>query len=173
MPARIGATLCRRLLPLCLLGGGMLAPCLEAATQASFQVSATIAQGCEINAPASFGTIDFGTYPTNEQRTVDAEPVWNAELRLACTPGVNLRMRVDGGQNSSGDRRMRLGASNNYLAYALYSDAARTNAIPVNSDIPVVVSENIQLPVHGRLLLDNTAKAAGTYTDILTVTLTW
>ncbi|PPS64781.1 hypothetical protein CRX72_04745 [Pantoea sp. BRM17] len=56
----------------------------------------------------------------------------------------------------------------------LFSNAALTAPIPINSAIALNYSNanTITLPVYGQLTLPGTAQA-GTYTDTLTVTLSW
>lgn len=61
------------------------------------------------------------------------------------------------------------------LPYRIYSDAAHTSEILVNQTVPLNIAgtnNNIILPIYGVLQL-NGFSPSGSYTDTLTVTLTW
>lgn len=103
----------------------LLAAASDAAAQsasATFQVSAAVVKTCTISATA----IDFGAYDTvGANATAPADQTGTVTLR--CTRGTNYSVALGQGDNFSGGRRMRLGASGEYLSYQLYSDAGRTS----------------------------------------------
>ena len=77
----------------------------------------------------------------------------------------------------TGARAMKLGTTN-FLPYEVYSDAAMTSAYPTSAGTVSVPLTNtgaaLPLPVYGRVNKTSAnALAAGTYTDVLQVTLSW
>ena len=156
----------------------------HAETTAEFTVSAAIAAGCLIDGFGSIGnagllgSLDFGQDSALSTATRNASFLAAQTLRLRCTPGVNLTMAIDGGSHAaSGSRNLQLGANNALrLAYSLCADAACSQPLAISSGriIPVsgTNSNDVKLPIYGRLTLPGQANA-GTYTDMLTVTLTW
>ncbi|MEN5017833.1 spore coat U domain-containing protein [Erwinia sp. Eh17-17] len=141
-----------------------------------FAVTASIVNGCVItgSGPGVFGTLDFGTQPGVGTTTANAAYVQSSGIVLACTPGTTLNMRIDGGSNYTTTRNLRVAGNTNLVAYRLYSNAARTIAIPVSQDVAVTLgnANNITLPIYGQLQLSGVNRA-GTYSDTLNVTLSW
>lgn len=144
----------------------------------SFKVSATIVPGCAVATGSGglLGTLDFGTHNGVESAPVSTSFVPNGALSIACTPGVALSMSINGGQNYSSVRRMKRSGGTELVPYRLYSSSslAANSEIGVNQAIPVTYtnSNNIALPLFGVALLTGFSPA-GTYTDQLTVTLSW
>ncbi|MNE57999.1 Spore Coat Protein U domain protein [compost metagenome] len=85
-------------------------------------------------------------------------------------------MSIDGGQHYASVRRMQRASGTDVVAYRLYSSSslAANSEIGVNQAIPVTYtnSNNIALPLFGVALLTGFSPA-GTYSDQLTVTLSW
>jgi spore coat protein U-like protein len=146
-------------------------------TSQSFKVSATIVPGCAVATGSGglLGTLDFGTHNGVESAPVSTSFVPNGALSIACTPGVALSMSINGGQNYSSVRRMKRRTAPTWW-YRLYSSSslAANSEIGVNQAIPVTYtnSNNIALPLFGVALLTGFSPA-GTYSDQLTVTLSW
>ncbi|KLJ01769.1 hypothetical protein WQ56_04770 [Luteimonas sp. FCS-9] len=165
----------------CLLAA---APCgLQADTQATFPVSATVIPGCAIDGLGSEGaagllaTLDFGSDSalSTAVRTADAAAAQTVTLR--CTAGVVMRMRIDGGAHAAGGtRQLRHASADRRLPYRLYRDAAFTQEIGIDQaqaiTIPGTGTPGIVLPIHGRLALPGDA-LPGVYADTVTVTLDW
>jgi len=157
---------------------------VQAETSAEFTVSAIIASGCSIDGFGSIGnagalgTLDFGTDSALSTATRNASYLAAQTIRLRCTPGVNLTIAIDGGSHAAaGSRHLQLGPNNALrLPYSLCADAACSQPLAISSGrvIPVsgTNSDDVKLPIYGRLTLPGQANA-GTYTDTLTVTLTW
>lgn len=156
----------------------LLTPTVSAVTSQSFRVSATIVPGCAVTTGSGglFGTLDFGTHTGVESAPVSTSFVPNGALSIACTPGVALSMSINGGQNYSSVRQMKRAGGTNLVGYRLYSSSslAANSEIGVNQAIPVTYtnSNNIALPLFGVALLTGFSPA-GTYSDQLTVTLSW
>lgn len=143
---------------------------------ATFQVSASVVAGCVISGTNTgvFGTLNFGTQSGVASSSVSASYVQSTTLTLACTPGTALSMSINGGVNYASSRNLKHTSSTNTVAYSLYTNAAHTTAIPVNSPVALSFTDanNIVLPIYGLLTLPGPTRA-GTYTDTLTVTLSW
>ncbi len=158
--------------------------------------STVLQSGCIVsNAPGAgttgvnFGTLDFGTHPstfTGVLTTAASGGVGGAgATQIVCSPDVtSLTVSVSAGNNAgqgatigTGARAMKFGASS-YLPYDVYSDAAMTAPYPTSASTLAVslpgTGAAIALPVYGRINKTNlNALAAGTYTDVLQVTLAW
>jgi len=172
------------------LAGGLLAsllaasPCaLQADTQATFPVSATVIPGCAIDGLGSSGaagvmaTLDFGTDSALSSAVRTANAGATQVVALRCTAGVVMRMRIDGGAHAAGGlRQLRHASVDRRIPYRLYRDAAFTQEIAIDQAQAITVPGTgllgVALPVHGRLALPGDA-LPGTYTDTVTVTLDW
>ncbi len=166
------------------LAASQFATLAQAETSVEFTVSAAIAAGCMIDGfgssgnAGSLGALDFGTDSAFSTATHNASLLAAQTIRLRCTPGVNLTMAIDGGSHAAaGSRNLQLGGNSALrLAYSLCADAACSQPLAISSGrvIPVssTNSNDVKLPIYGRLTLPGQANA-GTYTDTLTVTLTW
>lgn len=164
-----------------MMGGVLLlygTPAVFATTTQSFLVSANIVPGCLIQGLSGglLGTLSFGSYPGTHNANVNAAFSQASGLTLTCTPGVVLNMTIDGGTNYNGARNLKQSGDATYIPYRLYTDSAHTGAseILVNQSVSLGSSTggNITLPLYGVAQL-NGFSAAGTYTDTLSVTLSW
>lgn len=143
------------------------------------EVKASIVNGCLVSGsqPGVLGTLDFGTLPGINATTATATAAFmlSSTITLACTPGTQLKMSVNGGDNfANASRNLKLSNHTDLVAYALYTNASYTTAVPVDGELPVplINANNITLPIYGRLQISG-ARRAGTYSDTLTVTLSW
>lgn len=151
--------------------------------QSSFQVSATVTEGCLINGSdqsggsvGELGQLDFGTASALSGAVQVASVVQTGGVVLDCTPGIALTMRINGGLHAAGGTRQlaRTGGGET-LTYALFADAGLQQPIGIDAPIAFNVDEGsttVALPVYGHLALPGSAPA-GSYTDRLTVTLEW
>lgn len=160
----------------CLVGGGvLLAAPLDAATSSTFQVSAQIVAGClVVGGVTSYGVLNFGTQSALATSTLSTS-LGGTTVTFQCTPGVALSMSLDGGQNSaSGTRNLKRTGGTQVLAYQLYRDAAFSQALGIGQSVTVSYTDAtaIELPVYGRTQLPGTLPA-GTYTDVVQVSVTW
>lgn len=165
--------------------GALLLPCpAEAATSILFDVTARVSPGCLVDGLGAsgnagrIGTLDFGTVSTFSTQRRTATTTTGQAIRLRCTPGVNLVMTIDGGAHAvSGQRNLqRTGTTTARIPYALCRDAACTLPIVAGTGYAPGVtsanSEDVRLPIYAALTPSGTMPP-GTYTDTLTVTLTW
>ncbi|MBA6114905.1 spore coat U domain-containing protein [Pseudomonas sp. NC26] len=160
----------------CLVGLGLLlATPLDAATTSTFQVSAQIVAGClVVGGVTSYGVLNFGTQSALSTGILSTS-LGGTTVTFQCTPGVTLSMRLDGGQNpASGTRNLKRNDGTQVLAYQLYRDAAYTQALGIGQSVTVSYSDPmaIKLPVYGRTQLSGTLPA-GTYSDVVQVTVSW
>ncbi|AUX71493.1 spore coat U domain-containing protein [Erwinia pyrifoliae] len=142
-----------------------------------FAVNAAIVNGCVISGTNTgvYGALNFGSLPAIGTYSANASLVQNATITLACTPGTTLNMSINGGSHfASSSRNLQRTGGTNLVAYSLYSNAGLTTAIPVNQNVTLSYSNanNIILPVYGHLQVTG-VNTAGSYTDTLTVTLSW
>jgi len=153
----------------------LLAAPLDAATTSSFQVTAQIVAGClVVGGVTSYGTLDYGSQSALATGTLGIS-LGGTTVTFQCTPGVALSMSVDGGQNSaSGTRNLKRTGGTQVLAYQLYRDAAYSQSLGIGQSVAVGYTDPtaIKLPVYGRVQLTGTMPA-GTYTDVVQVTVTW
>lgn len=163
-------------------GGALQAA--RAETSAQFEVSAEIAPGCLVDGlggsghAGSIGTLNFGSDSTFSTATHTATTTNAQTIRLRCTPGVSLMMSIDGGSHAAtGARHLQRGVDTGArIAYALCRDPTCNLPITIGGTSSTLVtsvnSEDVRLPIYGSLTLPG-ALPPGTYTDTLTVTLTW
>lgn len=147
-------------------------------TQQTFTVGATITPGCSVTSGVGgvLGSLDFGTHTAVESGQISTSFVPNAAMSLACTPGVALTMSINGGLYYSTVRNMQLNGGTQRVPYRIYrsSSLAANTEIGVNQSVSVTYSDanNIALSIFGAAQLSPFG-TAGTYSDQLTVTLTW
>ncbi|KVE37908.1 Csu type fimbrial protein [Burkholderia sp. TSV86] len=144
----------------------------------TFTVSAQIVAGCGVagggaSSGLNFGMLDFGTYPAVATGQATAS-VGSGAVQIECAPGSTLKMTIDGGAHASaGNTQRNLASGNARIAYRLYSDPGRTQAIAIGQAVSVPVSGTITLPIYGALTLPGNGVPAGTYTDTAQVTLSY
>ncbi len=151
--------------------------------------------GCAISGAAgagssgmNFGTLNFGSQPSTFTGVLVANPSGSTggagATEISCSPDVSaVSVSVSGGNNpgqgghvGTGTRALKLGSS--YLPYEVYSDAGMATAFPASA-MPLGVAmpgtgAPISLPVFGRINKTNTnAMPAGSYVDVLQVTVSW
>ncbi|ROP62503.1 spore coat protein U-like protein [Enterobacter sp. BIGb0383] len=166
----------------CLFFSGVLAlgfcSGAQAITTQNFEVKATIVAGCSITSGTggALGSLNFGTRSGVATGQVSAQFVPGATVSLACTPNKPLSMKINGGGYYSGVRHLQRSGGTQQLAYRLYSSSslAANSEIGLNQSVPIAYtdSNNISLPLYGVVQLSGFSPA-GSYTDQLTVTLTW
>lgn len=176
----------------------MAATNVQAAGNMSGQLNAqlTLQSGCIVSgAPGAgssgvnFGTLDFGMQPATFTGVLLATASGGAggagATQITCSPDITaLSVSVSAGNNAgqggsvgTGARAMKRGTSS-YLPYEVYSDAALTTPYPTSANALSVALPGtgtaFPLPIFGRVNKTSAAAmAAGSYTDVLEVTLSW
>ncbi|MCI4590291.1 spore coat U domain-containing protein [Sphingobium sp. BYY-5] len=156
---------------------------VQAETSKSFGVSATIQAGCAIDGlgmsgnAGSMGTLTFAPQPSVATTTVHASLTGSQAVTLRCSPGVQLSMTINGGlHQASSNRNLQLASTTERLVYSLCADAGCTQAIGINQGVAIGVTtanmNDVHLPIFSSLTLPGDTPP-GTYTDTLTITLSW
>ena len=142
-----------------------------AVVQKTFKVSAQIAAGCAL------GTLSFGTLSSLYSNVDVASTSGAGSIIVTCTPGTAISIALDYGVNGgSASQRYMSNGNNNTLAYQLYQDANRANVWGNSTQALSVASfpsTTQTYTVYGRLFATNGFPAVGSYTDTVTVTLTY
>lgn len=159
-----------------LLAAGALAMGIQSASAATatdtFTVTATVGQTCTVSAnDLSFGAyIQTAGLPTDAVSTIDV----NCTLATAYNMGLNAGT----GTGATVTNRIMRNAASNALNYSLYQDAARTtvwgNTVGTNTASGTGTGLNVPIIMYGRAFANQSATApAGSYTDTITVTVTY
>lgn len=149
-----------------------------AITTQTFEVTAKIVAGCSVTTGTggALGVLNFGTRSGVATGQVSTQFVPNAALSLACTPNTPLSMKINGGGNYTTVRNLLRSGGTQQLPYRLYSSSSLAANTEIARDGVVSIaytdSNNITLPLYGVVQLSGFSPA-GSYTDQLTVTLTW
>lgn len=135
-----------------------------------FTASATVPDNCRAytTTELAFGSIS-GLITANSDQT--------STISMTCTGRTPWTVGLNDGLNASGSiRRMRLGITGNYVNYELYRESARTNrwGNTINTDTVAGTGtgSSATLTVHGRVPATQAA-ASGSYSDTITVTVTY
>jgi len=164
--------------------GGGLSSTARAETSADFGVAATVAPGCLVDGlgnsgnAGAIGTFDFGRDSSLSTASHSASIATSQAIRLRCTPGVTLMMSIDGGAHAAlGARHLQRGSDiGSRIAYRVCRDAGCAQQVAIGASTSVAVtaanSEDVRLPLFASLTLPGSLQA-GTYSDTLTVTLSW
>jgi spore coat protein U-like protein len=149
------------------------APGADAATATgSFTVTGTVSAFCSITTNGMSFTYD----PIGANASANASATGGL-LTLTCTKGTAPSITLDDGQNaglaSAGTRAMKLG-TNNYLGYDIYWPGTTTVWTSANPYVPPVTPSKTAR----NFTLDGAAiggqdVAAGTYTDLVRVTVNY
>ncbi len=132
-------------------------------------VSAIILENCTVVAlPMVFAPPQGGTAAVDSTSTIT----------LACTPNADFDVALNDGANAvSGARNMKLATGASLLPYEIYQDAARTQVWGSSAGVdtkagtaPLGVSV---LTAYGRIAANDLSVDAGTYSDTVTVTVTF
>ena len=117
-------------------------------------------------------SVAFGTYNPNSTTALDGTGAVNLNCPSNVKQGPVISIST-GNSGSYAERRMNSGA--NVLRYNLYTSAARTTVWGNGTSGTARVTAPIRqssTPVHGRISAGQNVRA-GTYTDTLTVTVTF
>ncbi len=154
------------------LATGAVASAHAATDTVNFNVKMIITATCDIHA-ATPTDVDFGTHDSAATNVTAA-----GQLNATCTPGTTYNIGLDDGQHASSvlARRMQSASSaTSYVAYDLYTDAARTqqwgSSIGTNTFGGTGTGSAVAVPIYGRVPSANSP--AGTYSDIVNATITY
>ncbi len=135
-----------------------------------FSVTASVAPQCStyVTSDLDFGTVAAATIASNVDRTTT--------IGLTCTNQTAWNIGLNNGANANGSvRRMRLGSTANYVSYELYRDSTRAQrwGTTIGTDTLTGTGNGSAqtVTVYGRV--PPQSPAAGSYTDTVTVTITY
>lgn len=157
-------------------------PVLAATVTGNLAVTATIQESCHLDSTAggSLGNalIDFGTI-SSFATAVDADTTTagGAALSIICTDGTTYDVSAALGNNPDGAQRRMVNTSSatDYLPYDLYADAAYATLID-NSTAFYSGTGNGQtqaIHLYGRIPAGTLLPAAGSYNDLVVLTVTY
>lgn len=138
--------------------------------QTTMPVTALNLASCVVTAlPLAFGSINQVAGAAIDSQTT---------VIVTCTPGISYNVGLDNGTHAaSGVRRIQSLTSSATIPYAVYSDAARSTAWGTTVGTDTVAQTAQLLPttltVYGRIPAGATLVAAGAYSDLVTVTVTF
>ncbi len=140
--------------------------CNEGTANFSFSALATVQPQCSISA----SNMDFGSH-SSLGAAADAA----SSIAVTCTNGAAYEVGLNNGMNDLlGLRRMKSGS--NYIQYDLYRDSSRLlrwgNTLGLNTQTGTGSGSQQNLTVYGRVPLQ-TLPSPGTYSDTITVTITF
>jgi len=139
-------------------------------TTTTFQARVTIAATCSIGGTT---TLDFGS-PGLLAANVDQ----TSTIQITCSDTTPYNIGLDKGTNGASvtARLMKGGPSNETIQYSLYSDSGRTtnwgNTVPTDTVSSAGIGSSQSFTVYGRIP-PQTTPTPGTYTDTITVTVTY
>ena len=159
-------------LPFVMLAGLLLASSGAHATTTTttFQTKVTIAATCAIGGAT---TLDFGS-PGLLAANVDQ----TSTIQVTCTNTTAFNIGLDKGANGASvtARLMKGGPSNETIQYSLYSDSGRAtnwgNTVGTDTVSSAGIGSSQSFTVYGRIP-PQTTPTPGTYTDTITVTVTY
>lgn len=161
---------------------GTQSQALAASTSGALDVRLQLEPGCELvfGAAAKNELLDFGRGDgISGSGAPDGAIRGMATIRISCSSsyvGANAPvLTLDAGLHARGSQRYLRGPANELVAYALYADVAhRLPLLPgatVQLSLPTAGSAT-PVPIYGEIpLLD--APAAGLYTDVVSLTLSY
>ena len=135
-------------------------------TTSSFSVTMTLTASCTI---VSTATLNFGS-----QGVLTANVDQTTTLQVQCTNTTPYNIGLDAGTGTGATRKLTSGA--NTVNYSLYSDSGRTtvwgNTVGTNTVSATGSGASQTYTIYGRVP-PQTTPAPGTYTDTITVTVTY
>lgn len=146
--------------------GNVACPASGGGSISTFTVSATVVANCVIDAQdLNFGTAS--SLPANRDQT--------GSMSVTCTNAAPWSIGLSNGANFSGTRRMRQGATANYIGYTLFRNSTRTQAWGTGSGNEVTgtgTGSSQSLTVYGRVP-PAALPVAGSYVDTVIATVTF
>ena len=144
-------------------------PAFAATDTDDMLVTATVIDSCTVTA----SPMAFGTLTTLGSANIDS----SATIALACTPDAAYDVSLDSGLNAGGGSQRQLvnGAdATQRIDYDVYSNAARTTAWNTTATVTGTATGGVAtLTAYGRIPASATAVTAGSYSDSVTVTVTF
>ncbi|MDR7101349.1 spore coat U domain-containing protein [Croceicoccus sp. BE223] len=147
------------------------APAFAGTSSTQMPVTATVIDACTVAA----SPMAFGTLPVLGASNIDT----TATVSLACTIGTSYSVGMDFGTHAAGGTQRFLQSSTDAtqtIPYEVYLDSARTqvwNSSAGNVAIGVATSGTGSHTAYGRIPTSAGSVKAGSYSDSVTVTVTF
>lgn len=131
----------------------------------TLNVTLTITSVCSVTA----SNMAFSSMPTGTTTSANA----TSTITVNCSNGAAYTVALDNGQNvSSSQRRMRLGATSNYINYNIYSDSGYS--VPWATLTGQTGSgSNQTITAYGNVPSAQAIATSGAYADQVTVTISY
>ena len=152
----------------------------QVGVQLIISTGCTVGNGSTTGGTNQWGTLNFGNYADLTSIINGTVTGTNGSaVTITCSTGLTPTLSLNGGLAATGAvRAMTFDA--NKISYRLYSDAARTTEIGINTPIALTTGTTAQnIPIYGRVLpgdqtgAGGTAPPAGTYNDTVVATISW
>lgn len=163
------------------LGLGMASTTFAATATGTLTVSVTVTESCTVNTSDTGTTTDaalaFGSQTTFAS-AVDANTssTSSTAMTILCNTGTDWTLADNGGANLSDTQRRMAGGTSEYVPYDLYgTDSTYTTAVAVGSTLASGdgTGEAASIVLYGRIPAGTTLPSASTYTDTVTLTLSY
>jgi len=132
----------------------------------AFKATANVSSGCAVSINATdlnFGTVGSLATPTDGTSTIT----------LTCPPNTSWALGLNYGVNATGTQRRMAGPAGSYVNYGLFQDSGRTKAWDNGANVLMGSGGNpSSVTVYGRVPVQPEA-SPGSYSDTVTVTLTY
>jgi len=148
------------------IAAGMLGGIAHAASSvtSTFTARITIQNDCSVSSP---NDLDFGTVGL-----LSANVDTSMTFTVTCTNGAAYTIAMDDGQNASGSTN-RMTNGSEYVSYELYQDSNYATVWDASNTVSSTGTGTAQtFTVYGRVPPQATP-SAGTYTDTVTITVTY
>lgn len=154
-----------------------------ATTTKLFTVTATLTNGCAFGSSLSsptinLGNINFGSMSTITHNIDTVSATGSGSVVVTCTPGTTVTIAMDYGMHGGNVTRrfMQNTINTDTLGYQLFQDSNRSKVWGNGAEVMSIASfpsTTQTYPVYARLYAVTILPSAGTYTDMVTVTLTY
>lgn len=135
-----------------------------ATTTTTMQVSASVVAQCAIGAVTN---IAFGSY----NPLSDADTTATATVKVTCNAGATATASLSAGSGTFAQRTMKGGT--NSLNYNLFTSSAYSSVWSDTNTVAVTGGSEQTLTVYGRIPKGQNNVSVGTYSDTVTVTITY
>lgn len=121
----------------------------------------------------SFGTLDFGTHLRLDNLLTRVGQPGAGALRVNCQQSIPYRVLINAGYSGTTNTRQMVGPSSAVLTYNLYTGADYATVWDNSTGVSAVGNGQDQwLPIYARVPAQS-APSPGSYSDTLTVTVSW
>lgn len=163
------------------IGLAISSSCFAAEATGTLTVQATIVSSCAVNTSAtgtiSEAKINFGDSISSFSSNVDVDTASTSGsgVTVLCNNGTIWSLASDSGLNASSTQRRMSGGSSEYIPYDLYSDSNYSNIVTSGIEIAggTGTGSTQDVVIYGRIPSGTALPTAGTYTDTVTLTVTY